>query len=193
MKTDFDIVSYARTSARRIAEVIDPDDDLMPILLAYGERQGLSVTGVEIGNERDKANLARWMTARLAVQQAEQAAFICTTYLRLSDDGPQDKSEVVAIACATRDEFSISQSVSIARLHRSADRPPEIGEWEVTVGDEAEYMGGQFGHALKSGLCFAACVSPELQEILDRGHSEERIPEMISDFVRAWDRVAAEQ
>ena len=190
----FDLLSYARTSAKRVlARLTEPDDDLMPILLAYSGRWGLSITGVEIGNAQEKADLARWMTARVAVQQAEQAAFICTAYLPLSDDEPGKQSEVIAIASATREGSQVTQAVSITRLLRSPTRPPEIGsDWEVTVGDEAAHMGGQFGNALQSGLRFAACVSPELQEILDQGHKEGRISGMVAEFIRAWVRVAAE-
>lgn len=181
--TGFDLVSSAKTAARdNVNNLERPDDDLLPVILGYGKRRGLTVMAAPMGGPDDKDRLAEQITARLAVWQATEACMVCTAYMSLLDPAtgePQDRTENIVLAYWGPGE---KQEFWSARLTRYEDRPPDMSTWE-TLG--TGNMGGRFAQALCDGLFYAGLVDDDIQQLLDAGFAEDRVEELVQAFISA--------
>jgi len=185
----FEFLKYAREAVRNAVDTLtEPDEDVFPVLLSHGPR-GLSVMGVEMpGDELSKDQMARIMMAQIACSEAEEAAFVCTAWVRLSTEMEQQKERVILIH-ATRD----GEKMYSAKIYRHTNRPPDLGLWESD--DSDSNLGGRFGHALHMGMVMAGTLRqiPGLGEIIDRGWKEDRVEQVVQTFLKSLDNFMKEE
>lgn len=181
---DFDLVAHTKTAARDALNLLKrPDEDILPVVLSNGPR-GVSILGAPMpASEEDKDALAEIMTARIALAQATEAAMVCPAYassVNATTGETEERHEIVMlIHCGPG-----GQNAWFAKVTRHEDRPPDMSVWE-DMGTGC--MMGRFASALQEGLDYAKTSydNPTMCEMIDKGHKEGRIDDMVQLFVAA--------
>lgn len=189
---DFDLVAHTKSAARDALNSLEgPEDDILPVILAHGPH-GLAIVGAPMPADEDgKSELAEHITARIAVQQATEAAMVCPAYMTTVDPATGQLGErvehVVLLHC-----HSDGQNAWSARVTRHDDRPPDMSIWE-DWGTAAVI--GRFADAMHAGLAYARTSrdNPEMQEILDAGHREGKVDRLVELFLAAKDAMKGKQ
>ncbi|MEI7780344.1 MAG: hypothetical protein WCJ18_00290 [Planctomycetota bacterium] len=179
----FDLLKHTKQAARDAVNNLEsPDDDIIPVLLTYGPR-GLSILGSVMSADEDGRDaFADEITARVAVQQATEATMVCAAYVTLLDavtGKVSPKQETVVLMHYSADE-TVTPQAWTAKITRHENRPPDMSVWEE-LGKGA--MGGRFADAIMQGIEFAKTShDPYMQKILDDGHNEGRVDELVEMF-----------
>ena len=181
----FDLVKHIKQAARDAVNSLNgPEDDILPVVLTYGPR-GLSILGGTMSADEDgRDELAEEITARVAVQQATEAAMVCAAYVSMVNVQTGEVSprqETVVLMHYSADADAAPQAWT-AKITRHDNRPPDMSVWEE-LGEGA--VAGRFAEAIMHGIEFAKTRHDiGMQQILDDGHNEGRVDELVEMFRR---------
>jgi hypothetical protein len=197
--------SRARCNAKRaavdgVAELDDPEDDILPTFIWMGPYGGGLMPCVPMADSKDKDRIAAVMTAALTCARATECVFTSTSWMVMSDRPPDaaSPSDVDAgdllggvmpsqhpnrVECITIMYVSKNRcAMAHAPLTRHPDRLPDVGKWQGSDMDGAK-IGGRFGEAIDHGLRMAQEMPQEMVEILDAAWAAGKQEEMVSRFL----------
>jgi hypothetical protein len=196
------LMQHAMDRAREsVAELEDPEDDILPILMWQGP-YGIGLMPItEMADDAQKDQLAEMMTTVLAVSRATEAVMQTTgwTVKVAAPDGklppralePPPSQHPDRIECITVMHHTAEKrdSMRSAVITRYPDKPPELGDWGLMGLPDSEepiQIGGRFGDAVHRGFEFSEMMPQELADIIDEGWRENKGQEMIERFHRVF-------